>query len=476
MDFRGNEQYVPTARWRQLDDGSWSPDRTPWGGQAVPLIDTSGGNQSATGIWHYIASTAVADPGTGNVGWNALHGPTSTIMSISRLTLSSSDASAFLSALTTGDNITVQMDTDSARWARYTVAGPVTTSAGWFEVPVTFVAASTSPPAVDSDVSLRFIYSGGGGGGTGGEPEVIIDVNSPVWISDLKLWVDPDANDEIPAGPEGPEGPQGIKGDKGDKGDTGAPGPTVVSTDPGNVAVIGTDGRMYVPTPPLTPAPVVRVYSAAGADTWTHPDGLTAVRVRVVGGGGSGAGAPLSTAGNSAGGAGGGGGGYAEAMIPAGSLGVGVGATIDVTVGAGGVAASGAAGGDGGQSSFGALLIAGGGSNGAVSTVSSAAGLVNGGAGGTVPAGSAANQITSQGQPGTGAQRIASTVFIASQGGASILGTGGRAATSAAVGGNGTIGGGPGAGGGGAASAGTNGPFIGGNGRAGIVIVEEYYG
>jgi hypothetical protein len=54
-------------------------------------------------------------------------------------------------------------------------------------------------------------------------------------------------------GPAGPPGPTGATGDKGDKGDTGATGatgqdgPIVVSTDPGNRAVLGSDDYIFVP-------------------------------------------------------------------------------------------------------------------------------------------------------------------------------------------------------------------------------------
>lgn len=61
-------------------------------------------------------------------------------------------------------------------------------------------------------------------------------------------------NIELLEGPEGPEGPQGIQGDKGDTGDQGLPGPTAVSTDADNYATLGTDNKIYVPTPVDTSA------------------------------------------------------------------------------------------------------------------------------------------------------------------------------------------------------------------------------
>jgi hypothetical protein len=60
-------------------------------------------------------------------------------------------------------------------------------------------------------------------------------------------------NFTIPAGATGATGPQGATGATGPTGPTGAtgaqgpPGPDVVSTDPGNIATLGTDGYILVP-------------------------------------------------------------------------------------------------------------------------------------------------------------------------------------------------------------------------------------
>jgi hypothetical protein len=48
-------------------------------------------------------------------------------------------------------------------------------------------------------------------------------------------------------GATGPTGPAGAPGPAGATGPTGPAGPTVVSTDAGNAAVLGTDSFIYVP-------------------------------------------------------------------------------------------------------------------------------------------------------------------------------------------------------------------------------------
>lgn len=51
-----------------------------------------------------------------------------------------------------------------------------------------------------------------------------------------------------PFGPTGPAGADGAIGVDGATGPTGPPGPTVVSADADNVAILGTDGFIYVPS------------------------------------------------------------------------------------------------------------------------------------------------------------------------------------------------------------------------------------
>ena len=50
-----------------------------------------------------------------------------------------------------------------------------------------------------------------------------------------------------PIGPAGPQGSPGSTGSAGPQGVQGPPGPTVVSTDAGNRATLGTDGKIFVP-------------------------------------------------------------------------------------------------------------------------------------------------------------------------------------------------------------------------------------
>lgn len=213
------------------------------------------------------------------------------------------------------------------------------------------------------------------------------------------------------------------------------------------------------------------IFATAGANPFTVPAGVTNITVECWGGGG--AGGQASTSSNGKGG--GGGGAYASSNLV-----VTPGNTYTVTVGAGGIARTTSGSTSGGQSSFGTLVIALGGTNGVNATNSGtggAGGLASGSTGMTTRSGG----IGGNGRPtpadggGGGGGSSATAIVNGVNGGIYVGGTGGAGGN----GGNGDGGNGgsytdsgldgtsPGGGGGGR---GDYGPDSG-NGGSGQVIV-----
>jgi hypothetical protein len=131
------------------------------------------------------------------------------------------------------------------------------------------------------------------------------------------------------------------------------------------------DGVWATPAPPTGGT---QLFNSSG--TFTVPDGVSLIKVTVVGGGGGGgAGAPpVGYSSGNNGGAGGGGG------ISAGYISVTPGQTYVVTVGSGGNGSNSSTGASGGTSSFGSLLSATGGTGGAQSGAAGTNGVGSGSA------------------------------------------------------------------------------------------------
>jgi len=198
----------------------------------------------------------------------------------------------------------------------------------------------------------------------------------------------------------------------------------------------------------ISAPPDVVIFTSSGTFTKADYPGLKGVRVRLVGGGGAGGGrSPSSPIGG-----GGGAGGYCEEFIPASSLG----ASVTVTVGAGGTGVSGGNGGNGGTSSFGTFNSASGGSGG--STGAGGSSSISGGSGG----GTSGCDLGIVGQGGENGDANGSGA-----GGSSPLGMGGWGRQNGSTGSGAASTSGYGGGGGGAFGALNNQP--GGNGRPGIV-------
>ncbi|BCH11926.1 hypothetical protein MesoLj131c_61840 [Mesorhizobium sp. 131-3-5] len=204
-----------------------------------------------------------------------------------------------------------------------------------------------------------------------------------------------------------------------------------------------------------------RVISATG--TYTPSPGTQAIQVTVVGAGGAGGGVVALNTSEFKTGGGGGGGGYGKSRLTSGF------SSVAVTIGAGGVGVAGGLGGQGGTTSFGGFISVTGGTGGTFGGNFSIPSVTAGGQGG-VPSG--ANLIQSPGQTGGYGVGFFGTDMVSGIGGSSIIGAGANPFVSGTgPGGTAT---GPGGGGSGAAAIGVSTALAGGNGAAGLIIVEEY--
>jgi hypothetical protein len=209
-----------------------------------------------------------------------------------------------------------------------------------------------------------------------------------------------------------------------------------------------------------------QVFTTSG--TYTPTSGMVYCQIVALGGGGAGGGAN-GGAGQVSLGGGGAAGEYAVGIFSAATIG----ASQTVTIGAAGTGVSAANGNPGGNTSVGALISANGGGGG--SFVASSAGVPFPAAQGNGGTGGSGGDYRAPGQNGdlSWVLTVGGATFIGG-GGNSQLGAGALSGFPGGGHGGGAAASGYGAGGEGTASTGGSGALAGGNGTAGIVIVQEF--
>jgi hypothetical protein len=208
------------------------------------------------------------------------------------------------------------------------------------------------------------------------------------------------------------------------------------------------------------------IQQVAGTYIWTKPAWCKAVEIEIVSGGGGGAGA-TSNPGNACFPGGGAGGGWLKKFMLASALG----ATETYIVGAGGagvayVGSGGKTGGDGGSSSFGSYASVTGGQGGYDMSVGTTQVATSGSAGG-IPTG---GDVQMRGGNGDAGYRYGPVYGRCGDGGSSMYAPRIPGFNLSQAGGSGQS---PGQGGTAAASFDNNGTFLGGSGKAGMIIIRE---
>lgn len=211
------------------------------------------------------------------------------------------------------------------------------------------------------------------------------------------------------------------------------------------------------------------VYYTSGTTVFTKASysGFKAAKVRLVGAGGGGGGAAVTSGTQLSLGSGGGGGCYAESFL----LDSAIPSSVNVAVGAAGTGGVGVAGANGGSTSFGALVIGGGGTGGDTETATGENGVA-GGPGSTVGTG---QLIIPGGDGSNGRNESVASITESPNGGASFFSGGARLASSTTAGANGFTARNYGGGGSGAMNDTSETDVrTGGDGAGGLVIVDIY--
>ncbi len=235
----------------------------------------------------------------------------------------------------------------------------------------------------------------------------------------------------------------------------------------GDIVFLNSSGINTTTQIPLVSRSLTNIRSQVftGSGTYTPTAGMIQCYIKCLAGGSGGGGAAATGASTVSVGSGGGSGEYAEGLFSSATIGV----SQVITIGAGGVANSGAAGGAGGNSSVGALITCIGGTGG---LTPAAAAITNqsGSLGGTGGTGGTVRTPGQAGQAGLGS--LTPGILIAGSGGNSQFGSGGISqAVGNASGANGL---GFGAGGSGASNFTSQSARSGGTGSGGIIIITEY--
>ena len=211
--------------------------------------DPVGGSGSTISLDYTFQTATTPPPGSGAIRLNNSNQSAATHMYISSTTRAGVDATNALGAMEIGNDLYVQDDSDSTRFFRYTISGEPVPQAGYFDVPVTFDVAGTTPIANNANSGLLVISppipgppGAQGPAGTPGE-KWYLGTGAPLSATGIvgDLYLDTASGDYYektasttwtlrgnlkgPTGSQGATGNQGPAGTPGEKWFTGAGAP-----------------------------------------------------------------------------------------------------------------------------------------------------------------------------------------------------------------------------------------------------------
>jgi hypothetical protein len=243
--------------------------------------------------------------------------------------------------------------------------------------------------------------------------------------------------------------------------------PSASSTQTAWLSVFYSNGNWSLVPNSNSSSGLLNIQTFISSGIYTPTFGVKNVLVQCLGAGGAGGGVPLlvALATGSIGG-GGGSGGYSQSYIPSAT----VGASQTVTIGIGGTGVPGGNGNSGGLSSFGSLVIAGGGIGGRPGVIVSGSSFTIGGAGGSEGTG----DLTINGTSGISGLFAPPSSVISGAGGSGIFGGGALGTVGPHTAG---VNAQESSGGGGSGASNTNlvpSALAGGHGGSGYIVIYEY--
>ena len=123
----------------------------------------SGGAALAT-TFRFSSDTAMADPSSGRFRFNNATQGLTTAIAVSSTNLPGNDVSNILAKLGSGDQVYVQLETDSDQNYTFDLTGPAVDNGTWLQLPVTVASAGPTPIANNGSCGWILLFSGGGGG------------------------------------------------------------------------------------------------------------------------------------------------------------------------------------------------------------------------------------------------------------------------------------------------------------------------
>jgi hypothetical protein len=116
-------------------------------------------NTAASGVWKWVQAPQSGDPGTGRIGVDTADPSSATTIYISKLSADGKDASPYIQALKSGDQVVLYVENDTTTRVRFAVGGAVTSNGSWLTIPVTYVSGGGVEPGNNTRVTVLASYS-----------------------------------------------------------------------------------------------------------------------------------------------------------------------------------------------------------------------------------------------------------------------------------------------------------------------------